>query len=69
LKPSPTAGRATIQVNGRGSALSLPLPFTDTTSVTVQLVMNPGSGTTCWQAVFPSPPKKTGPLLFKDQIP
>jgi hypothetical protein len=69
LKPDPTAGKAKIQVKGKGASLTLPLPLTDGSNVTVQLVKNPGSGPECWQAVFPAPATKTGPLLFQDQIP
>jgi len=43
--------------------------LTDATNVTVQLVKDLAEGSECWQAVFPAPATKTGPLLFEDKIP
>ena len=68
LKPDAT-GKAKIQVKGKGGASPLPLPLTDGSHVTVQLVKDAASGPECWQTVFPAPPTKAGPLVFQDQAP
>jgi hypothetical protein len=48
-----SAGRAKIQAKGRGANLGTP-SFILSLPVTIQLVVDDGSGTECWQTTFTS---------------
>jgi len=67
----PGAGSASIALHAKGANLPSPFPVADTTSVTVQLVKNPGAGSECWSATFPAPAKTSGPVKLKlaDRVP
>jgi hypothetical protein len=63
-------GKASISVKAKGTNLADPFPFTDATSVVVQLVRNPGGPVPCWGSTFPSPPKTYDPSgKFGDKVP
>lgn len=65
LKAGP--GTAALSVLGKGAALDLPLPLTQATEVTAQLVRSDGAD--CFEAVYPAPAKKSSDLRFIDKVP
>ena len=62
-------GKASIALKGKGGSLQLPLPITDMSTVTVQLLKDVDSGSECWEAVFEAPAGKNTPLKFSDKLP
>lgn len=59
-------GKAKISIKGKKGNLALPLPITQTTDVTVQLIKNPESGAQCWETVFvPERSSNGGARYFK----
>ncbi|MBY0275122.1 CehA/McbA family metallohydrolase [Candidatus Binatia bacterium] len=67
---NPGTDKASIVVNGQGVNLDVPsIPLAPSSSVTVQLVKNPGSGPECWEATFVPPFKKDKAPQFNDREP
>jgi hypothetical protein len=61
---SGTAGKAKVLAKAKGDNLSVPsLPLV--TPVVVQLLIDDGITTECWQATFSDPPKKNDAAKFK----
>ncbi|MFN2428095.1 MAG: hypothetical protein ABR587_16800, partial [Candidatus Binatia bacterium] len=61
---SGVAGKSKVQVKGAGVALASPaLPLT--LPVTVQLSIDSGLGTECWQSTFTNPPSKNEGEKFR----
>lgn len=63
------SGSAAIVLNARGAGLKPPLPMTQSTAVTVQLVKDAAEGAGCWESVFPAPAIRSNDADFSDRIP
>ena len=62
-------GAAAIVLNARGPSLTLPLPMTQSTAVTVQLVTNGAAAAGCWESVLPAPAIHSDDSKFTDKVP
>jgi hypothetical protein len=69
LRLSAGSGAATIRLKAKRANLSILMPLHQESTLTVQLVKNPGSGSECWATRFAPPAAQSSLDNFTDSLP